>query len=397
MTKDKKLDVFYHGLYVGTLAEMPDKRIAFQYGSDWQKTGFALNPLSLPLKSDIFIPPEKNSDIFGGLFGTFADSLPDSWGELLMKRYLESIGVKPEELSILDRLAYIGSSGMGALEYYPSKITDFNIDAQGIEFDSIASECSKIISSRDSDQLDFIYKLAGSSGGTRPKIHLKKEDKEWIIKFPSKNDPSISGKREYDYSLCAKRIGINMTETELLPSKICEGYFKTERFDRINNTKLFTSTFSAILNVDYNTPSCDYGTFMKLIQVLTKDNKSEKKHMYRQMCFNVLAHNLDDHTKNFSFIYTEDAGWRLSPAYDITYSTTYFGEHTTSVNKKGKNIADYDLIKVGTDAGLSKDFAINTLKEIRENVAELDIYISGRPNKRSQDIKISDFGKDLNI
>ena len=103
---NRKLDVYYHNKHVGTLAEMPDKRIAFQYSDDWVRDGFSISPRSLPLSNIVYVPPEKNRDIFHGLFGVFADSLPDSWGELLFDRYLSSVGIYRDQLTILDRLAY---------------------------------------------------------------------------------------------------------------------------------------------------------------------------------------------------------------------------------------------------------------------------------------------------
>lgn len=395
MTTNKKLEVYYHGKLVGTLAEMPDKRVAFQYASEWQKTGFSINPFSLPLRNDVFVPPEKNRDIFSGLFGIFADSLPDAWGNLLMRNFFSSIGLNLNNLSILDKLAYVGTSGAGALEYFPSKDSQFHIEGSDWDYDILAKECNKILSATDSDKIDLLYKLAGSSGGTRPKILIKENQKEWIVKFPAEKDPQISGKREYDYSICAKKCGINMTETLLVPSQICDGYFKTERFDRKNEKKIFTATFSGLLNVDYNAPTCDYITFMKLIQVLTKENHDDKKQMYKQMCFNVLTHNMDDHTKNFSFTFSENTGWRLSPAYDITYSTTYYGEHTTSVNGKGKNITENDLIFVGSSAGLSKEFMHDTLEEIKNQTKMLENYLYENKQTKRKKVPISDRMKEL--
>lgn len=395
MTTNKKLEVYYHGKLVGTLAEMPDKRVAFQYASEWQKTGFSINPFSLPLRNDVFVPPEKNRDIFSGLFGIFADSLPDAWGNLLMRNFFSSIGLNLNNLSILDKLAYVGTSGAGALEYFPSKNSQFHIEGSDWDYDILAKECNKILSATDSDKIDLLYKLAGSSGGTRPKILIKENQKEWIVKFPAEKDPQISGKREYDYSICAKKCGINMTETLLVPSQICDGYFKTERFDRTNGEKIFTATFSGLLNVDYNAPTCDYITFMKLIQVLTKENHDDKKQMYKQMCFNVLTHNMDDHTKNFSFTFSENTGWRLSPAYDITYSTTYYGEHTTSVNGKGKNITENDLIFVGSSAGLSKEFVHDTLEEIKNQTKMLENYLYESKQTKRKKVPISDRMKEL--
>ena len=375
MIRARRLEVHCRGELVGFLAETPDHMIAFQYADTWIKNGFSISPLSLPLESGVFVPPEKCRDRFAGLFGVFADSLPDSWGQLLLDRHLASMGIDRDAISTLDRLAFVGRNGWGAIEYHPANETDFRMDAAGLDYDMIAKECEKVLSSKASDQLDVLYRLGGSSGGTRPKILLRENGKEWIIKFPASNDPTISGKREYDYSLCAKNCGISMTETALVASNTCEGYFKTERFDRKDGEKIFCITFAGLLEADFRAPSCDYETYLKLVRMLTKDNVQDKEQMYRVMCFNCLTHNRDDHTKNFSFLYTNDVGWRLAPAYDLTYSDTYWGEQTTSVNGKGKNITDRDLIKTGTDAGLPKDFCVSCLEEIKEKTATLRAYL----------------------
>ena len=299
MKRTKKLEVCCYGELVGYLAETPDHVIAFQYADAWIRNGFSISPLSLPLGNGVFVPPEKCRDRFSGLFGVFADSLPDSWGQLLLDRRLSSMGIDRGDISTLDRLAFVGRSGMGALEYHPTREADFRIETAGLDYDRIAKECDKILSSKTSDQLDVLYHLGGSSGGTRPKILLTENGRDWIIKFPASKDPAISGKREYDYSLCAKDCGISMTETDLIKSSVCEGYFKTERFDRKAGEKVFSITFSGLLEADFRAPSCDYETYQKLVRMLTKDNASDKEQMYRVMCFNCLTHNRDDHTKNF--------------------------------------------------------------------------------------------------
>ncbi|MCR5791059.1 MAG: type II toxin-antitoxin system HipA family toxin [Lachnospiraceae bacterium] len=372
----KSLNVFFHDKHVGTLAEMPDKRIAFQYSKDWLSNGFSISPLSLPLRDEVFVPPQKSLDIFHGLYGVFSDSLPDSWGELLLNRYLASKGIDVSTLSILDRLAYVGASGMGALEYRPAEKSDFDPNKNNLDFDALSMECSAILSSKDSDQLHLLYELAGPSGGARPKLLLNENGTDYIVKFPANTDPSISGKREYDYSICAKKCGINMTKTSLIPSKICKGYFKTERFDRQKGSKIHSLTMAGLLETDFRHPTCDYSTYMKAIDIITKGNKEDKEQMFKIMCFNVMTHNLDDHTKNFSFIYTEKKGWRLAPGYDLTYSTTYYGEQTTSVNGKGKNITDSDMISVGTNTGLPKTFCEKTIQDIKKETASLKGYLS---------------------
>ena len=374
MTDNRKLEVYCHGRLVGYLAETPDHMVAFQYSDEWIKSGFSISPLSLPLNNNVFIPPEKCRDRFAGLFGVFADSLPDSWGELLLDRHLETLGISRGDVTTLERLAYIGRSGMGALEYYPAKESDFNMDPAGLDYDQISKECEKVLSSKESDQLNVLYNLGGSSGGTRPKILLTEDGKDWIVKFPASTDPAISGKREYDYSLCAKACGIIMTETALVESSVCEGYFKTVRFDRKDGKKIFSITISGLLEADFRAPSCDYNTYMKLIRMLTRDNDKDKEQMYRVMCFNILTHNRDDHAKNFSFLYTNDDGWRLAPAYDLTYSDTYWGEQTTSVCGKGKDISEKELIKVGTEAGLTKASCIEYLNQIHDKIGALERY-----------------------
>ena len=376
MTDNRKLEVYCHGRLVGYLAETPDHMVAFQYSDEWIKSGFSISPLSLPLNNNVFIPPEKCRDRFAGLFGVFADSLPDSWGELLLDRHLGTLGISRGDVTTLERLAYIGRSGMGALEYYPAKESDFNMDPAGLDYDQISKECEKVLSSKESDQLNVLYNLGGSSGGTRPKILLTEDGKDWIVKFPASTDPAISGKREYDYSLCAKACGIIMTETSLVESSVCEGYFKTVRFDRKDGKKIFSITISGLLEADFRAPSCDYNTYMKLIRMLTRDNDKDKEQMYRVMCFNILTHNRDDHAKNFSFLYTNDDGWRLAPAYDLTYSDTYWGEQTTSVCGKGKDISEKELIKVGTEAGLTKASCIEYLNQIHDKIGALERYFS---------------------
>lgn len=380
---DKKLDVYYKGSQVGTLAMMPDKRIAFQYSGDWQKNGFSISPFSLPLKNDVFIPPSRTRDYLYGLFGVFADSLPDNWGNLLLDRHLLSIGIKRTDIDILDRLAYVGNSGMGALEYHPAKESDFYIETASLDYDIIAKECSNILSSKPSDKLELLYKIAGSSGGTRPKILIEEKGEHWIVKFPAKTDSPESGKLEYEYSKAAKQCGIHMTECELLSSKICDGYFKTKRFDREQGDKIFSLSFSGILEADFRAPCLDYSDCMKLVRILTKDWKHDKEQLFRTMCFNVLVHNLDDHAKNFSFLYTDFTGWRLSPMYDLTYSETYWGEHTTSVNKKGKDISDADLIKIGTDANMSPKNCENILNDIRRQTRELSDMLKECQNHKT--------------
>ncbi len=131
------------------------------------------------------------------------------------------------------------------------------------------------------------------------------------------------------------------------------------------------ATAAALLELDFNQPSLDYHDLMKLTRIMTRDNKMDVENMFRRMCFNVFAHNRDDHSKNFSFVYdTESETWRLSPAYDLTYSTTYYGEHTTSVDGNGQDPEEMELLTVGVQAGMKKKQCQEIINEIKQRVEE---------------------------
>jgi serine/threonine-protein kinase HipA len=315
----------------------------------------------------VFLPSKNH---FDGLFGVFAESLPDAWGRLLLDRVLQKNGKRLDEITILDRLAIVGSSGMGALCYQPEY--EMESERASLDFDTLAMECKKVLESEYVEELDTLYKLGGTSGGARPKAMMAIDGVEWIVKFPAHGEGRDVGKREYEYSLCAKECGISMTNTRLFPSKLCEGYFGIERFDRIKTPdgteSVHMATVAALLELDFEQPSLDYHDLMKLTKILTKGNKKDLETMYRLACFNVFAHNRDDHSKNFSFLYDEKNGWSLSPAYDLTYSNTYYGEHTTSVDGNGKNPGEKELQNVGIKAGISKKKCVDILEEIQEKI-----------------------------
>lgn len=369
------LKVKYKGRNVGLLAITKDKKVAFSYDEDWLKNGFSISPFSLPLENKVFVPNNYN---FEGLFGVFADSLPDAWGKLLVDRMLQENGLS-NDVTVLDRLALVGVNGMGALEYEPNY--EFEGSKEIYDLDYLSKECQKILLTEYSKDLDMLYRLGGSSGGARPKILTTYEDKDWIIKFPAHVDSKNIGQMEYDYSKCAMKCRITMTETRLFSSDLCSGYFGTVRFDRIvkndKKHKVHMATAAALLEVDFRVPCMDYHTLMKLTRVLTRENKSEVENMYRRMCFNVFAHNRDDHAKNFTFLYDEgEDRWHLSPAYDLTYSNTYYGEHTTSVDDNGKNPGERELINVGIQAGMKKQNCLGIIEEIKDIVhQELGRYL----------------------
>lgn len=205
------------------------------------------------------------------------------------------------------------------------------------------------------------------TGGARPKALISVDGESWIVKFPSTYDPRSIGKEEYRYMECARICGIDVPQVRLFPSKYGQGYFAVKRFDRSTRGKVHMLTVSGLLETSHRTPNLDYKDLLKLTYILTKDNRQIEE-MYRRMCFNVYAHNRDDHSKNFSFLYDEDErNWKLTPAYDLTYSNSIGGEHATCVNGNGRDPGIKELQEVGMAAGIAE----NTAKKIAGNVQEI--------------------------
>lgn len=364
MNNHKQLNVYINDCLVGTLAETSNHLIAFEYSDEWIANGFSINPFSLPLRKEVFVP--KSYEPFEGLFGVFADSLPDGWGRLLVDRFLVKNHINPATISPLTRLAIVGDSGMGALTYRPS--SNMKPEFLGLSLDELAAECKAMFDTDSSVYLDELFLLGGSSGGARPKVYYEIDDEEWLVKFPSSLDRDDIGKQEYDYSLCARKCGLNMVETRLMPSNNCSGYFATKRFDRDGKKRVHMVSVSGLLETSHRIPNLDYNTLMQLTLKLTRSYEELEK-LFRQMCFNVFAHNRDDHSKNFSFLYI-DRKWQLSPAYDLTYSNSIGGEHATCVNGNGVNPGLNDLIAVAKNANINADRARIIAEEIRDIVFE---------------------------
>lgn len=366
MDNYKYLKVYYNDKFVGTLAKTPDRLVAFEYDNEWIANGFSISPFSLPLEKKVFIPKYEP---FDGLFGVFNDSLPDGWGRLLVDRLLLKNKINPSKIDNLNRLAVVQESGMGALTYKPEH--KFESPEQDSDYDKLAQECSKILESLDSSNLDELFKLGGSSGGARPKILTKINGEDWIIKFPSSQDPKNIGEQEYKYSLVAKDCGIKMTETKLYDSKICSGYFGIKRFDRQNEKKVHMISVSGLLETSHRLPNLDYNILMKLTLELTK-NYQDIEQLYKVMCFNVFAHNRDDHSKNFSFLYNDKKKeWHLSPAYDLTYSSSFNGEHATTINGEGKNPTLEDILAVAKNIGIKEKQAREIALDINDKCSSL--------------------------
>lgn len=344
MNSIKQIEVIYANRIVGRLAMTKEGLSAFEYSPEWLASGFSISPFELPLRSGVFIAKPQP---FDGGFGVFDDCLPDGWGLLILDRYLQQQGINPRRLSLLDRLAIVGSTGRGALEFRPDK--SVVTKQEYADFEKLALEAEQIL---DSDNytgegiVEFQHR-GGSPGGARPKIFTRYEGKEWLVKFRAKRDPKRIGRNEYNYSLLAKACGIEMPETRLFEDK----YFGVERFDRTPGGKLHVVSVAGLIGADYRMPSIDYLHIFKVCATLTH-SVAELWKVFRLMVFNFLIENKDDHAKNFAFIYKNDQ-WHFSPAYDLLPSDGMNGYHTTSINDSIEPTKD-DLIAVAVKAGLNK-------------------------------------------
>lgn len=369
-------------LPVGRLANRAGK-IYFEYDAAFLKTGLNISPLRLPPE-----PGLKTFDpiLFEGLPGVFNDSLPDGWGRLLFDRLLRSEGILVGDISPLDRLAHVGLTGIGALVYEPDYSSPNPNDALNLNI--LAAQTREALTGEAENVLQELLALNGSSAGARPKAmigvdasrknilnseHTLPEGFEhWLVKFSNSSDGDDAGAIEYVYSLMAKEAGLEMMPTHLFPAEIGSGYFATKRFDRNGKRRLHTHTVCGLLHSDFRTPSVDYEDLLTLTEVVTRDVREVEK-MFRLAVFNVLAHNRDDHSKNFTFLMNEAGDWKLSPAYDLTFSSGPRGEQSTMVMGEGKNPGVEHLIELG---GLTKISRTTITQIISDTKQALDSWES---------------------
>lgn len=355
----QRVEVFYRRekgkIPLGTLF-LKDHQIWFEYAASFLKTGLELSPFKLPLRPGAFCMKEP---IFEGLFGLFNDSLPDGWGRLLLDRKLLHQGMVPNSLSPLDRLCFVGNHGMGALCYEPA-ISEREA-FEKIDLDKIAK---KIWEVQEKDTFfEELFVLGGSSVGARPKIFLSEKGVDWIVKFPSSLDPKDIAHIEYAYHLMALKAKLNVPKAKLFHSKKGKSFFGVKRFDREGAKAFHMQTACALIHADYRIPSLDYEALLKMTLYLTKDYH-ERETQFRNVVFNVLAHNRDDHAKNFSFCMDLEGGWSVSPAYDLTFSSGPSGEHATTVMGEGKNPTQKNLLQLAEIAHIDSERALKIIKEV---------------------------------
>jgi len=388
MTGIKKLKVGLNfsgdDISVGDLI-LSESKIWFKYDADFINRKIELSPFKLPLTDKIYAAENYP---FDGLFGVFNDSLPDGWGRLLLDRTLISKGISLQEVTPMDRLAFVGRYGMGALIYEP----DYSEQTTGIktlELDVIAGHIQQIIEGTSNEILDELYRLGGSSNGARPKIlvglqpaseqiifgtnDLSEDFEQWMVKFPSGNDVADIANIEFAYYKMALDAGIRMNPCKLLTGKSGRNYFATKRFDRERKKRLHMHSASGLMHDNFRMSTMDYGNLMDCAFRLEKHKNACEK-VLRIAAFNVFANNCDDHSKNFAFLMDESGKWEMSPAYDLTFSQSFNGMHSTMVAGESKFPGKKHLLDLANHFGITN--AASTIEQVKNVVSSWNQYAS---------------------
>jgi serine/threonine-protein kinase HipA len=390
--------VILWGKEIGAVAWDADREIAnFEYTSSFLKDGFDVSPIAMPRRIGIFSFPTLGKETFHGLPGLLADSIPDKFGNALIDAWLARQGRANNAFSPVERLCYIGSRGMGALEFQPAlRTTDKK--AVPIEIAELVRLAQHVLDKRidlivnlknNEDALDTILRVGTSAGGARAKALISwnrktneirsgqvpppKGFESWILKFDGVNDKALGlsqgyGRIEYAYHKMARDAGITMSECHLFEEHT-RAHFMTRRFDRKpNGDKIHVQSLCGIAHYDFNMAGAyAYEQAFAVIQKLNLGYDTLEE-MYRRMVFNIVARNQDDHTKNIDFLMDNDGTWRLSPAFDVIWAYSASGpwthQHQMTVNGKRDNFTRADLLDP------ARQFGIKNAKAVIEQVCD---------------------------
>ncbi len=409
MKQFKFANVNIWGDLVGAVVWLDDRGFAvFEYDPSFLKRGLELSPIHMPLaeakRGGNFYFPHTDPHTFHGLPGLLSSGLPDLWGNQIINSWLVRNGRDPHSFNPVERLCYVGSRAMGALEFEP-QISSKKLNKKvPIEIENIVELAREVMTERakvdvrifgpDKEKAEAmldILRVGTSAGGAVPKAIIAMNSDghiisgqvdnipngydHWILKFDgiseeSPNDFGVSfenGRIEYAYYLMAKYAGINMTECRLLEEN-GRAHFMTRRFDRVNGEKIHMLSLACMAHFGWN-PVGAHG-YEDAFRIMRQLNLAypDREQQYRRMVFNAMAKNQDDHTKNISFLMDTDGIWKLSPAYDILFthsSLELFGDrHKMTINGKQKDFKGKDFLSV------AESMEINRPKEIIHQIID---------------------------
>jgi len=401
------------GNTIGAVAiDEPSGVAAFQYAPDFVGSGIEVSPLVMPLSNRVYTFPELPYRSYHGLPGLLADSLPDRFGTILIDAWLAAQGREPGSLNPVERLCYTGSRGMGALEYIPAMGPRAGTRHK-IRVAALVDLASEILTSRDRLSTSFatssrkralsdILRVGTSAGGARAKavvawnpvsneVRSGQVDagdgfEYWILKFDGVRgnkdreleDPAGYGLIEYAYYKMALDCGIDMSECRLMEEG-GRNHFMARRFDRLDGGgKLHMQSLGALAHFDFNQPGAySYEQAFRVINRLGLGMAASEQ-LFRRMTFNIIGRNQDDHVKNIAFLMDPSGGWRLSPAFDMTYAYNptgaYTSRHQMTMNLKQDEFTLEDFQACARTAGLKRGRAETIVNEIRSVIARWPGY-----------------------
>lgn len=385
----------------------------FEYDPKFIQKGWDLSPVKMPISQGprIYSFPElrkgrnETEDTFKGLPGLLSDALPDKYGNKLINIWLAQQGRPENSMNPVEKLCFIGTRGMGALEFEPAQIKT-GTNSFSLELDSLVEVANKILNEREKFLANLnkdeekammdILRTGTSAGGARPKAIIAYNSKtgevrsgqgnvpkgfaHWLLKLDGVSGEQFGessgwGRVEYAYYLMATDCEIEISECQLLEEN-GRAHFMTKRFDREGNVKHHIQSLCGLQHYDFNDM---YGySYEQVFQTmrLLRLTYPEAEQMFRRMVFNVLATNYDDHTKNFSFILKKNEQWRLAPAYDLCFSfdptNHWVSKQTLSVNGKRLGINKEDLMSIAKDNNIKKGEQI--IKDISSVVRSWNKY-----------------------
>jgi serine/threonine-protein kinase HipA len=394
------------GETVGAVAWNAETGIAsFEYDPKFINTTTDLAPLKMPIANSIkriFSFPElRDVKTFKGLPGLLADVLPDDYGNQLINSWLAQQGRPENSMNPVELLCFIGTRGMGALEFEPSQLKTSK-RAFDIEVDNLISISQKMLSKRDRFETNLsedeqqamldILKIGTSAGGARPKAIIAYNEKtgqvksgqtiapkgyeHWLLKLDTVSDVQFGestgfGRIEMAYYLMAKACEVDMMECRLLEEN-GRAHFMTKRFDREGSEqKHHIQTLCAMQHYDFSQiTSFSYEQIFQTMRLLRLPYPQAEQ-MFRRMAFNIIARNCDDHTKNFAFRLKKEGEWELAPAYDICFAyrpgSDWVSQHNLSINGKRKGITKENLLVVAKSMNIKKANVI--IQQISDTVS----------------------------
>ena len=376
------------GRHVGAVAEDPySGNVVFEYAETFRDSGMEISPLRLPLtlRGPQVFPELARSEAFQGLPGVLADALPDAFGNAVIRRYFEARGTPVAALSPVQRLLYLGTRAMGALEFLPPLEGRRDRGTEdALEVASLVAQARRVIEGDTAVAVPEMMQVGATAGGARAKALIlwnpeaavvrsgfakpKPGDEPWMIKFDGVSaghgghalagefSPGPWGRIEYAYSGMARAAGIEMSDSYLLREREF-AHFMARRFDIAAESRLHMHSLGGLLHADYNVRQIvSYEEWFRSIRTLGLQQPVVDE-AFRRMVFNLAARNQDDHVKNIAFLMSPDGMWRLAPAFDLTWATAGRWASTHQMTLRGKD--DYftreDLLAVGSTFDVRQD------------------------------------------